>query len=49
VGDDMWQKFNQHDKNKHAWYYYACAEALKEFSDNQVMKVYLEHLKELFG
>lgn len=49
VGDDMWQKFNQHDKSKHAWYYYSCAEALKEFSDSEVMKNYLENLKELFG
>ena len=49
VGDDMWQKFNQHDKKKHAWYYYSCADALKEFSDSEVMKKYLEHLKELFG
>lgn len=49
VGDGMWQKFNQHDKNKHAWYYYSCAEALKEFSDSEVMKSYLDYLKELFG
>ena len=49
AGDGMWQKFNQHDKDKHAWYYYSCAEALKEFSDSEVMKNYLEHLKELFG
>lgn len=48
-GDGMWQKFNQHDKRKHAWYYYSCAEALKEFSDSEVMKNYLDHLKELFG
>ena len=49
AGDDMWLKFNQHDKEKHAWYYYSCAEALKEFSDSKVMKDYLENLKELFG
>lgn len=49
IGDDIWQKFNQHDKDKHAWYYYSCAEALKEFSENKVMKQYLENLKELFG
>ena len=49
VGDSMWQKFNQQDKNKHAWYYYSCAEALKEFSDSEVMKNYLENLEELFG
>lgn len=48
-GDSMWMKFNQHDKNKHAWYYYSCAEALQEFSDSKVMKDYLENLKELFG
>lgn len=48
-GDDMWQKFNQSDKAKQAWYYYSCADALKEFSDTEVMKQYLGYLKELFG
>lgn len=48
-GDTIWQKFNQSDKKKQAWYYYSCAEALKEFSDTEVMKHYMDYLKELFG
>lgn len=48
-GDELWKKFNQHDKSKHAWYYYSCAEVLEEFSDTDVMKIYLSYLKELFG
>ncbi|MCI7790389.1 MAG: HD domain-containing protein [Lachnospiraceae bacterium] len=48
-GDGIWQKFNQSDKNKQAWYYYSCAKALKEFSDSNVMKQYLDYLEELFG
>lgn len=48
-GDSIWEKFNQSDKKKQAWYYYSCADALKEFSDTKVMKTYLDYLKELFG
>ncbi len=48
-GDSIWQKFNQSNKEKQAWYYRSCAEALREFSDSTVMKQYLRYLDELFG
>lgn len=48
-GDSIWQKFNQSDKEKQAWYYFSCADAMKEFADSKVMKDYLSYLKELFG
>ena len=48
-GDAMWEKFNQSDKKKQAWYYFSCADALEEFSDSEVMRSYLKHLEELFG
>lgn len=48
-GDSLWEKFNQSDKTKQAWYYYACADSLAEFSDTSVMKQYLGYLTELFG
>lgn len=47
-GDKMWEKFNQHDKYKQAWYYYACKSALGEFSDTSVMKKFDDILEELF-
>ncbi len=49
VGDAIWQKFNQHDKRKQAWYYNSCAKALEEFAEHDVMKLYLQYLKEIFG
>ncbi|MBQ1194555.1 MAG: HD domain-containing protein [Lachnospiraceae bacterium] len=48
-GDEIWNKFNQHDKWKHYWYYSECAKALKEFSDTIVMKKLWEYLDELFA
>lgn len=49
VGDSIWEKFNQKDKHKQAWYYYACADALQEFADTKVMKQYLSYMQEIFG
>lgn len=48
VGDSIWEKFNQKDKSKQAWYYYACANALQEFADTKVMKQYLSYMQEIF-
>lgn len=48
VGDKIWQKFNEKDKNKHAWYYRSCAKALEELKETEVMKKYLEYISELF-
>lgn len=48
-GDYLWKKFNQHDKSKHAWYYYSCANAMKELYDTDVMKIYMNILDELFA
>lgn len=48
VGDSIWEKFNQKDKSKQAWYYYSCAQTLQEFADTNVMKLYLSYLEEIF-
>ena len=48
VGDKLWEKFNQTDKQMQEWYFRKCAEALEEFSDTNVMKTYLSYIDELF-
>ena len=48
VGDKLWEKFNQTDKQMQEWYFRKCAEALDEFSDTNVMKTYLSYIDELF-
>lgn len=48
-GDAMWEKFNQKDKQKHAWYYRGCQKAMGELNDTSVMKIYQAYLDELFG
>ncbi len=49
VGDKLWEKFNQTDKQMQEWYFRKCAEALEEFSDTSVMKTYISFIEELFG
>lgn len=49
-GDEVWNKFNVHEKSKHKWYYYSVAEAVKE--DLGYSDVYLEYsqrLQVIFG
>lgn len=48
-GDALWEKFNQKDKQKHAWYYRGCQKAMGELNDTSVMKIYQAYLDELFG
>lgn len=48
-GDAMWEKFNQKDKRKHAWYYRSCQKAMSELNDTSVMEIYQAYLDELFG
>lgn len=49
VGDRIWQKFNEKDKNKQAWYYKSCADALDELKETSVMKKYLRYIMEIFN
>ncbi len=48
-GDVIWSKFNQPDKEKQAWYYRSCRDALQEFTDTGVMKCFEKYIGELFG
>ena len=49
IGDRIWQKFNEKDKSKHAWYYQSCAKALDELKETCVMKKYLEYISKIFN
>ena len=41
LGDEVWQRFNQKDKEMQGWYYKGVAEALKEFKGHIYYEEYL--------
>ncbi len=49
VGDELWQRFNQKDKNEHYWYYQGIADCLTELEDYEVYKEYRELLRVTFN
>ena len=49
VGDAIWQRFNEKDKQKHAWYYWGIAHALKELEDHLYFKEYVMLCRTVFG
>ena len=48
IGDELWQRFNQKDKNEHYWYYQSIADCLTELKDYQVYKEYCELVQKTF-
>ena len=48
IGDELWQRFNQKDKNEHYWYYSSIAECISELSNYPVYKEYQELLEKTF-
>ena len=48
VGEELWQRFNQKDKNEHYWYYSSIAKCIPELSDYPVYKEYCELLEKTF-
>lgn len=48
IGDELWQRFNQKDKNEHHWYYSSIAKCIFELSDYSVYKEYCELLEKTF-
>lgn len=48
LGDQLWQRFNQKDKNEHYWYYQGIAERLAELKEYQAYKEYCELIKNTF-
>jgi len=49
MGDKVWEKFNQKDKKKQAWYFRAMREQLKELDGTDVMKQFDTYIETLFG
>lgn len=49
VGNRVWERFNQKDKNEHAWYYRGIAERLGELSDTFAYQEYVELVGKVFG
>jgi myo-inositol-1(or 4)-monophosphatase len=48
VGESVWDKFNNKNKNDHAWYYNEIAEAVSTLSDFTAYKEYKSILEKLF-
>ena len=50
IGDALWERFNQKDKRKHAWYYSSICDVLElEFGDIREIREYRALLKHVFG
>lgn len=49
MGDAIWQRFNETDKRKQAWYYWGIAHAVKELKDHLYYKEYVMLCKTVFG
>lgn len=49
IGDELWQRFNQKDKNQHYWYYKSIAECLLELKDYQAYKEYVDLVEKTFN
>ena len=49
LGDEVWQRFNQKDKQMQGWYYKGVAEALKEFKGHIYYEEYVMLCEKVFG
>ncbi|MGN1093878.1 MAG: hypothetical protein ACI4SC_02745 [Candidatus Neoclostridium sp.] len=49
LGDILWERFNQKDKNEQFWYYGGIANKLTFLKDTTAYKEYEELLKYTFG
>lgn len=49
VRDAIWERFNEKDKKKHAWYYWGIAHALKELEAHIYYQEYVLLCREVFG
>ena len=48
LGDKLWERFNQKDKNEHYWYYGGIAERLTFLKETEAYKEYVELLNKTF-
>ncbi len=49
IGEELWQRFHQKDKNEHGWYYKSMAEATKDLSGTDAWKEYKALCGTVFG
>ena len=49
IGYELWNRFNQKDKNEHEWYYKSFAETLSELSETAAYREYCELTYKIFG
>lgn len=49
LGEDIWQRFNEKDKNRHAWYYWGISHRLRELEDHLYFKEYEMLCCSVFG
>lgn len=49
LGDSLWNRFNQKDKNEHGWYYKSFKETLSEFEGTAAYAEYCEIVNKVFG
>ena len=49
LGDELWSRFNQKDKNEHLWYYSGIADCLSELSEYSVYQEYCDLIKKAFS
>ncbi len=49
IGDAVWQRFNEKDKAKHAWYYWGVERAVKELAGHIYYKEYEMLCCSVFG
>lgn len=49
IGESLWQRFNQKDKNKQRWYYEGIAESLNLLRDTFAYREYVFLLNKIFG
>lgn len=48
IGDELWERFNQKDKNEHHWYYQGIADCLIELNGYHAYKEYCQLIDRTF-
>ncbi|MCB7318824.1 HD domain-containing protein [Lacrimispora sp. 210928-DFI.3.58] len=49
LGDGLWERFNEKDKGKHAWYYWGIARGCRELEEHVYYKEYIMLCQSVFG
>ena len=49
LGDKLWERFNQKDKNEHAWYYSSIADLLSDLKECPAWVEYKELVDKVFS